>query len=65
MAGASMELFRFSLYVFFPTALMMYYSDPDWYNKYVYPLKDRFTRPDLANKVTRTVLSCVCTKVTL
>jgi protein PET100 len=53
MAGPSMELFRFSFYVFFPTFLMLYFSDPDWYNKHVYPLRDAFARPDLFHKVTR------------
>ncbi|GAA5944534.1 Pet100p [Sporobolomyces koalae] len=39
MAPAQLELFKFSLYVFFPVCAMLHYGDPDWYEKYVGPLR--------------------------
>ncbi len=35
MGGPNLEVFKFGIYVFFPVAMMIYYGDPDWYNKHV------------------------------
>ena len=42
MAGPNLELFKFSLYLFFPLAIMVHYGDPQWYHDNVLPLRDRF-----------------------
>ncbi|OCH95646.1 hypothetical protein OBBRIDRAFT_788196 [Obba rivulosa] len=46
MGGPNLEVFKFGLYVFFPTALMLYYGDPDWYNHHVLSYKDKIFPPD-------------------
>jgi protein PET100 len=42
MAGPNLELFKFSLYLFFPLAIMVHYGDPQWYHDNVLPFRDRF-----------------------
>ena len=42
MAGPNLELFKFSLYLFFPLAIMVHYGDPQWYHDNVLPIRDRF-----------------------
>lgn len=42
MAGPNLELFKFSLYLFFPLAIMIHYGDPQWYHDNVLPIRDRF-----------------------
>ncbi|KAL8293429.1 hypothetical protein RQP46_000130 [Phenoliferia psychrophenolica] len=43
---ARLELFKFSLYVFFPIAAMLHFGDPDWYDHYVEPLRPHFVQVD-------------------
>ncbi|KAI5481832.1 hypothetical protein MNV49_000109 [Pseudohyphozyma bogoriensis] len=43
---AQLELFKFSLYVFFPIAIMLHYGDPDWYDRHVGPIRDHFIKAD-------------------
>ncbi|KAL9936682.1 hypothetical protein V8E36_004750 [Tilletia maclaganii] len=42
MAGPSLEVFKFGLYLFFPLAIMVHYGDPEWYHKHVLPVRDSF-----------------------
>lgn len=42
MAGPNLELFKFSLYLFFPLAIMVHYGDPQWYHDNVLPFRNRF-----------------------
>ncbi|PWN89892.1 hypothetical protein FA10DRAFT_266432 [Acaromyces ingoldii] len=42
MAGPNLELFKFSLYLFFPLAIMVHYGDPQWYHDHVLPIRDQF-----------------------
>lgn len=42
MAGPNLELFKFSLYLLFPLAVMVHYGDPQWYHDNVLPFRDRF-----------------------
>ncbi|KAK0526170.1 hypothetical protein OC835_005382 [Tilletia horrida] len=37
MAGPSLEVFKFGLYLFFPLAIMVHYGDPEWYHEHVLP----------------------------
>lgn len=46
MAGPNLELFKFSLYLFFPLAIMVHYGDPQWYHDNVLPVRDRFMSPE-------------------
>ncbi|KDQ59471.1 hypothetical protein JAAARDRAFT_126811 [Jaapia argillacea MUCL 33604] len=47
MGGPNLEVFKFGLYVFFPVVTLLYYGDPEWYNKHVIPYKDHiFARED-------------------
>ncbi|GAA5992465.1 hypothetical protein JCM10908_000829 [Rhodotorula pacifica] len=46
MAPAQLELFKFSLYVFLPVYAMLHYGDPEWYEKWVGPLRSGFRRDD-------------------
>ena len=39
MAGPNLEVFKFSVYVFFPVVMLMYYGNPDWYAKNVLPVR--------------------------
>ena len=48
MAGPNLELFKFSLYLFFPLAIMIHYGDPQWYHDNVRPVRDKFW-PDEAS----------------
>ncbi|GAA5878229.1 hypothetical protein JCM16303_002693 [Sporobolomyces ruberrimus] len=47
MAPAQLELFKFSLYVFFPVCAMLHYGDPDWYEKYVGPIRAAYRQDNL------------------
>ena len=38
MAGPNLEVFKFSVYVFFPVLMLVYYGDPDWYSRNVLPV---------------------------
>lgn len=49
MAGPNLELFRFAVYVGFPILIMSYYGDPEWYNRWVYPLRDAYLQPEKAD----------------
>ncbi|KAK0535534.1 hypothetical protein OC834_001488 [Tilletia horrida] len=42
MAGPSLEVFKFGLYLFFPLAIMVHYGDPEWYHEHVLPVRDAF-----------------------
>ncbi|RDD47722.1 Protein PET100-like protein, mitochondrial [Trichoplax sp. H2] len=33
--GNKIELFRMTIYVFFPVAIFYYFNKPDWYEKWV------------------------------
>ncbi|KAK7693216.1 hypothetical protein QCA50_002782 [Cerrena zonata] len=46
LRGGNLEVFKFSVYVFFPVALMIHFGDPDWYNRHVTPYKDHIFPPD-------------------
>ncbi|CAL1704109.1 unnamed protein product [Somion occarium] len=46
LRGGNLEVLKFSVYVFFPVALMIHFGDPDWYNKHVTPYKDHIFPPD-------------------
>ncbi|KAK0546119.1 hypothetical protein OC846_005399 [Tilletia horrida] len=46
MAGPSLEVFKFGLYLFFPLAIMVHYGDPEWYHKNVLPVRDVFWPKD-------------------
>ncbi|GAA5882422.1 hypothetical protein JCM3774_001835 [Rhodotorula dairenensis] len=50
MAPAQLELFKFSLYVFLPVYAMLHYGDPEWYEKWVGPLRSDF-RKDATKQV--------------
>ncbi|KAM0750239.1 hypothetical protein T439DRAFT_326189 [Meredithblackwellia eburnea MCA 4105] len=43
---ARLELFKFTLYVFFPIAAMLHFGDPDWYDVYVEPLRAHYVQPE-------------------
>ncbi|GAA5999413.1 Pet100p [Rhodotorula paludigena] len=47
MAPAQLELFKFSLYVFCPVAAMLHYGDPEWYERWVGPLRSSFRRDEI------------------
>merc|ERR1712093_449965 len=49
MAGPKLEFFRFATYVFFPILVMAHYGDPDWYHRYIYPLRDAYLQPEKAD----------------
>ncbi|KAE8227009.1 hypothetical protein CF319_g483 [Tilletia indica] len=42
MAGPSLEVFKFGLYLFFPLAIMVHYGDPEWYHKHVVPIREQY-----------------------
>ncbi|KAI0721542.1 hypothetical protein C8T65DRAFT_735070 [Cerioporus squamosus] len=46
MGGPNLEVFKFSVYVFFPVVMLLYYGNPDWYAKNVLPYKDRIFPPE-------------------
>ncbi|KWU41738.1 hypothetical protein RHOSPDRAFT_11659, partial [Rhodotorula sp. JG-1b] len=46
MAPAQLELFKFSLYVFLPVYAMLHYGDPEWYEKWIGPLRSDFRKDD-------------------
>ncbi|KAI0078164.1 hypothetical protein K474DRAFT_1642024 [Panus rudis PR-1116 ss-1] len=46
LTGGNLEVFKFSIYVFFPVALMIHFGDPDWYKQHVLPYKDHIFPPD-------------------
>ncbi|KAH8930074.1 hypothetical protein BT69DRAFT_1345430 [Atractiella rhizophila] len=48
--GPRLEVFKFSLYLFFPIFIFAHYGDPDWYDNHVKHLVSRFTRPDLKER---------------
>ncbi|CAG8483549.1 6091_t:CDS:2 [Paraglomus occultum] len=35
MAGPNLEIFKFSVYIFFPIAMMYYFGDPKFYEKHI------------------------------
>ena len=39
MAGPNLEVFKFSVYVFFPVVMLLYYGNPEWYAKNVLPVR--------------------------
>ena len=41
LQGGNLEVFKFSVYVFFPVALMIHFGDPDWYNRHVTPVRSQ------------------------
>lgn len=47
-----MEVFKFGFYSIFPLAWMLYFGDPDWYQKYVLPSRDDFSKPEFIENVT-------------
>lgn len=38
MGGPNLEVFKFSVYVFFPVVMLLHYGNPDWYAKNVLPV---------------------------
>ena len=38
MGGPNLEVFKFSLYLFFPLATLIHYSNPKWYQEHVVPV---------------------------
>lgn len=47
--------------LFFVGSSMAHYGDPDWYNKYIYPLRDAYTQPEKANVVSARTARCATT----
>ncbi|GAA5956503.1 hypothetical protein JCM21900_000594 [Sporobolomyces salmonicolor] len=47
MAPVQLELFKFSLYVFLPVYAMLHYGDPDWYERYVGPVRAAYRKDDV------------------
>ncbi|GAA6012400.1 hypothetical protein JCM10207_007074 [Rhodosporidiobolus poonsookiae] len=47
MAPAQLELFKFTLYVFCPVAAMLHYGDPDWYERWIAPLRGAYRKDDI------------------
>ena len=43
MGGPNLEVFKFSVYVFFPVVMLLYYGNPDWYAKNVLPVRFAFS----------------------
>ena len=39
MGGPNLEVFKFSLYLFFPLATLVHYSNPRWYQEHVVPVR--------------------------
>ncbi|KAH9946306.1 uncharacterized protein BXZ73DRAFT_37439 [Epithele typhae] len=39
MGGPNLEVFKFSVYVFFPVVMLLHYGNPDWYAKNVLPVR--------------------------
>ncbi|RIA84205.1 hypothetical protein C1645_784603 [Glomus cerebriforme] len=39
MGGANLELFKFSVYIFFPVATMYYFGAPEFYENHVRQIK--------------------------
>uniref|UniRef100_U9TD22 Uncharacterized protein n=1 Tax=Rhizophagus irregularis (strain DAOM 181602 / DAOM 197198 / MUCL 43194) TaxID=747089 RepID=U9TD22_RHIID len=39
MGGANLELFKFSVYIFFPIATMYYFGAPEFYDSHVKQIK--------------------------
>lgn len=39
MGGPNLEVFKFSVYVFFPVLMLLHYGNPDWYAKNVLPVR--------------------------
>lgn len=56
MAGPNLELFKFSLYLFFPLAIMVHYGDPQWYHDHVLPIRDQFWPDERTLYVSRPAL---------
>ncbi|THH33984.1 hypothetical protein EUX98_g319 [Antrodiella citrinella] len=46
LRGSNLEVFKFSFYLTFPLTLMMYFGDPEWYQKHVTPYKDHIFPPE-------------------
>ncbi|KAK8850456.1 hypothetical protein IAR55_004374 [Kwoniella newhampshirensis] len=45
MGGPNLEIFKFGFYLFTPIYVMVKFGDPDWYDEYVRPYKERFWPP--------------------
>ena len=39
MGGPNLEVFKFSVYVFFPVVMLFHFGNPDWYAKNVLPVR--------------------------
>ncbi|KAI5451696.1 hypothetical protein NCC49_001345 [Naganishia albida] len=37
MGGPNLEIIRFAMYLAVPTASILYFGDPEWYDRYVVP----------------------------
>ncbi|GHJ86987.1 hypothetical protein NliqN6_3389 [Naganishia liquefaciens] len=37
MGGPNLEILRFAMYLAVPTASILYFGDPEWYDRYVVP----------------------------
>ncbi|WFD36264.1 hypothetical protein MCUN1_003142 [Malassezia cuniculi] len=46
MAGPSLEMFRFAMYLAFPIGYMLYFGDPAWYERFVMPYRERYMPPE-------------------
>ncbi|EPQ58466.1 hypothetical protein GLOTRDRAFT_126963 [Gloeophyllum trabeum ATCC 11539] len=46
MGGPNLEIFKFAVYTFFPVAALLYYGDPEWYNRHVLPYKEKMFPED-------------------
>lgn len=38
MGGPNLEVFKFSVYVFFPVVMLLHYGNPEWYARNVLPV---------------------------
>ncbi|TBU32289.1 hypothetical protein BD311DRAFT_610472, partial [Dichomitus squalens] len=46
MGGPNLEVFKFSVYVFFPVLMLLHYGNPEWYARNVLPYKDKIFPPE-------------------
>ncbi|KAI1790803.1 hypothetical protein LXA43DRAFT_1095216 [Ganoderma leucocontextum] len=46
MGGPNLEVFKFSVYVFFPVLMLLHYGNPEWYARNVLPYKYKIFPPE-------------------
>jgi len=50
MGGPSLEIFKFTLYLFVPIAALIHFGDPEWYKTIVVPYRDKLFPLDRTNQ---------------